>query len=126
MKNKMSTENYVMNRILELQIILKEDCERDMSLEDILLFLEDAMNYGAFQIELLDYKLEGISLSYFETIRLFLSENDNEDILWLYRNAQNFNDVNIESMEERLYGDNNVPVNGKQKSMEILTKAMLR
>lgn len=122
----MSTENYVMNRILELQIILKEDCERDMSLEDILLFLEDAMNYGAFQIELLDYKLEGISLSYFETIRLFLSENDNEDILWLYRNAQNFNDVNIESIEERLYGDNNVPVNGKQKSMEILTKAMLR
>ena len=97
-----------------------------MSLEDILLFLEDAMNYGAFQIELLDYKLEGISLSYFETIRLFLSENDNEDILWLYRNAQNFNDVNIESIEERLYGDNNVPVNGKQKSMEILTKAMLR
>jgi len=126
MKNKMSTENYVMNRILELQIILKEDCERDMSLEDILLFLEDAMNYGAFQIELLDYKLEGISLSYFETIRLFLSENDNEDILWLYRNAQNFNDVNIESIEERLYGDNNVPVNGKQKSMKILTKAMLR
>lgn len=122
----MSTENYVMNRILELQIILKEDCERDMSLEDILLFLEDAMNYGAFQIELLDYKLEGISLSYFETIRLFLSENDNEDILWLYRNAQNFNDVNIESIEERLYGDNNVPVNGKQKSMKILTKAMLR
>jgi len=126
MKNKMSTENYVMNRILELQIILKEDCERDMSLEDILLFLEDAMNYGAFQIELLDYKLGGISLSYFETIRLFLSENDNEDILWLYRNAQNFNDVNIESIEERLYGDNNVPVNGKQKSMKILTKAMLR
>ena len=122
----MSTENYVMNRILELQIILKEDCERDMSLEDILLFLEDAMNYGAFQIELLDYKLGGISLSYFETIRLFLSENDNEDILWLYRNAQNFNDVNIESIEERLYGDNNVPVNGKQKSMKILTKAMLR
>lgn len=112
---KFEMDNDVMNRILELQIIIKEDCDVDMSFEDILLFLEDAMNFGAFQIKLLEYKLEGVILSYPEKIRLFLSENDNEDILRLYRIINNFNGANIEGIEEHLFDDSreNGPVKVK-------------
>ncbi len=134
MKEKIALDNDIMNRILELQVILKDDFGSDMSFDEILLFLEDAMNFGAFQIELLKYKLENVSLSYVQKLRLFFDKNDNDDILRLYRITQNFNDVNIESIEERLSDgvfDNsrdNGPVKVKvnKKSMEILAKAILR
>lgn len=110
-------EKMIMDRILDLQIMLREDCESDISLEEILLFLESAMNFGAFQIELLEYKLEGRELSYTEEIRLFLSKNSNEDILRLYKIMYNFNDVNIEGIEERLsngiFGDDDDQVKVK-------------
>lgn len=130
MKEKMAMDNDVMNRIFELQNIIKEDFGTLISFEDILMFLEDAMNFGGFQVKLLEYKLDGVKLSYSEKIRLFLSENDNEDILRLYGIINNFNDVNIESIEERLFDDSreNGPVKVKvsDKNREVLARIILR
>lgn len=126
----MVMDNNVMNRIFELQNIIKEDFGTLISFEDILMFLEDVMNFGGFQIKLLEYKLDGVKLSYSEKIRLFLSENDNEDILRLYGIINNFNDVNIESIEERLFDDSreNGPVKVKvsDKNREVLARIILR
>lgn len=132
MKEKMVMDNDVMNRILELQVIIKEYYGTLVSFEDILLFLENAMNYGSFQIWLLESRLSGVTLSYEETIKRFLDENSIDEILKLYDIEQNYGEDNIEQISTSLEtsscreDDKSSKVKINQKSREILARAILR
>ncbi|MCI9585055.1 MAG: hypothetical protein HFH45_00220 [Bacilli bacterium] len=132
MKEKMVMDNDVMNKILELQVIIKEYYGTLVSFEDILLFLENAMNYGFFQIRLLESKLSGVTLSYEETIKRFLDENSIDEILKLYDIEQNYGEDNIEQISTCLETSSCVEddklskVKINKKSREILARAILR
>ena len=132
MKEKMVMDNDVMNKILELQVIIIEYYGTLVSFEDILLFLENAMNYGFFQIRLLESKLSGVTLSYEETIKRFQDENSIDEILKLYDIEQNYGEDNIEQISTCLETSSCVEddklskVKINKKSREILARAILR
>lgn len=83
MSGKKGLDNSMMNRLLELQVMIKEDYMSDITYEELLIFLEEMINL--FKIGI----LEKLNLSYVEKLKIFLTQYDNDDILRLYGLMQN-------------------------------------
>lgn len=94
----------VIARIVELQNIVKAE-KTNISIEELLNFLNSAMNYGKFQIWLLEN--EDKQLSKNDKLKKFLSETSDVDILRLFDIEQNYGKNNIESIRKTL--DDEIP-----------------
>ena len=91
----------VIPKIIELQGIILDKKHKSLSVEKMIRFLESAMNYGKFQIWLLDNQIDGIKLSTNDKLRKFLEETSTDEILTLYDIEQNYDDANLENVVQQ-------------------------
>lgn len=91
----------VISKIIELQGIILDKKHKSLSVEKIIRFLESAMNYGKFQIWLLDNPIDSIKLSANDKLRKFLEETSTDEILTLYDIEQNYDDANLENVVQQ-------------------------
>ena len=92
----------VLTRLFELQNYISSERNVNISTDKLLDFLKNAMNYGEFQLWLEENRSNGITLSFNDKLKKFLSEKTNEDILQLFDIEQNYNERNIESIQKSL------------------------
>lgn len=71
-------------KIIELQGIIEKKKNNKLSPKQLIYFIMSAMNYGEFQIWLIDCTLNGIKLTYEEQIKKFLEVTSVEEILTIY------------------------------------------
>ena len=92
-------------RLVEIQEMIKQERNHELSIEELLSFINNAMNYGKFQALLLEKELEGEELSFEDKLNMFLSETSNEDILTLYSTEQNYNANNLRAIDKMIEED---------------------
>ena len=89
----------VVSRINSLQELFLNQKYQNYSDEEMIQFLRSAMNYGKFQLWLIENKLNGVELSLNDKLKRFLSETSDAQILGLYDVEQSFN--NAENLVEK-------------------------
>ena len=89
-------------RLIDIRSKLAKERNIDMSIEELFSFLNNAMNYDEMQIWLVRKNLEGIELSFNDTLKKFFELKTDEDILKLYDVEQNYNQSNIDSVKKTL------------------------
>lgn len=121
-------------RLAEIQELIKKERNHELSIEELLNFINNAMNYGKFQAWLLEKELEGEELSFEDKLNTFLSETSNEDILALYSTGQNYNANNLRAIDKMIEEDgslnnsdcSNEEVTISEESRRILAKGLIR
>ena len=88
----------VLLRLLGIKSKLARERNIDMGVDDLILFLSNAMNYGEMQIWLIRQNLEGIELSLSDKLKRFFELETDEGLLILYDIEQNYNEQNIENV----------------------------
>lgn len=73
-----------------------------MSNNELILFLENVMNYGNMQIWLMRKQIEGIELNLNDELKKLFELKSNEDILKLYDVEQNYNQNNVNGIRKVL------------------------
>lgn len=58
--------------ILNLKSIIKQTKQQSMTIDELIIFLNDAMNYDEMQIWLMRQKIKGVELSLNEKLKNFL------------------------------------------------------
>lgn len=94
----------VLLRLLGIKSKLARERNIDMGVEDLILFLSNAMNYGEMQIWLIRQNLEGIELSLSDKLKRFFELETDEGLLILYDIEQNYNEQNIENVRQLIKG----------------------
>ena len=94
----------VILRLLDIKSILARERNIDMGFEDLLSFLDNAMNYDEMQIWLTRQNLAGIELSLNDKLKKFFELRTNEEILFLYDIGQNYNEKNFENVMQLIKG----------------------
>ena len=59
-------------RIINLKSIIKQTKQQSMTIDELIIFLNDAMNYDEMQIWLMRQKIKGVELSLNEKLKNFL------------------------------------------------------
>ena len=104
-------------RLVEIQKMLEQERHQELSIEEILIFIKNAMNYGKFQIE-----ISGKGLSFEEKLKQFLSETSNEEILTLYDIGQNYNANNLKAIDRMIEEGSLQDGETSEESRRILAK----
>lgn len=92
----------VLSKISKIQELIQTKKQIKLTEEEVISFLLNAMNYGRFQMWLLENKLNGVELSINDKLKKFLSETSEEKILILYDIDQELNDTkNIVEKKEK-------------------------
>ena len=91
----------VIHKIIELQGIILDKKQKSLSVEKMIRFLNSAMNYGKFQIWLLENQIDGVKLSTNDKLKKFLEETSTDEILTLYDIEQNYDDANLENIAKQ-------------------------
>ncbi len=94
----------VLLRLLGIKSKLARERNIDMGVDDLILFLSNAMNYGEMQIWLIRQNLEGIELSLSDKLKRFFELETDEGLLILYDIEQNYNEQNIENVRQLIKG----------------------
>ena len=92
----------VIGRLLEIQKLLKQERQVFLSIDEIIKFLNYAMNFDEFQIWLIRNKTEGVKLSDNDVLQKFFSQITEEKILQFYDVEQNFDENNLNSIRKTL------------------------
>lgn len=92
----------VIGRLLEFQKLLKQERQVFLSIDEIIKFLNYAMNFDEFQIWLIRNKTEGVKLSDNDVLQKFFSQITEEQILQFYDVEQNFDENNLNSIRKTL------------------------
>ena len=93
-------DDSTITKLLKVQNIVYTNRNNNMSIEELLKFIRNAMNYSQFQIWLLDNQIKGVNVTLNEKINKFLTETSADEILKLYDIEQNYNQNNIESIRK--------------------------
>ena len=83
-------------QLLKIQKLIKQERSINLTLDELLYFLKNSMNYGAFQFEMQEM------LSFQEQLRLFLKDKSITDLLNLFDIYTNFNQKNIEDIDNQI------------------------
>lgn len=92
----------VISKIIELQGIIFDKKQKSLSVEEMIRFLNIAMNYGNFQIWLLKNQINSVKLSTNDKLKKFLEETSIDEILTLYDIVQNYDYANLENVVKKL------------------------
>lgn len=99
-----STENQletvILNRIMGLQELISSEKGENISLEELVEFLDNVINYNEFQIWLSDITEKKLSKE--ERLKLFLSRTSDNDILRLYGTEKNYNQNNLANITKMI------------------------
>ena len=94
--NNIELEEDSASQLLEIKELIEQERNRNLTIDEILFFLKNAMNYGAFQME-----IEKIP-SFQERLRFFLKDKSPTDLLNLFDTCTNFNQKNIEDFNKQI------------------------
>lgn len=89
-------------RIINLKSIIKQTKQQSMTIDELIIFLNDAMNYDEMQIWLMRQKIKGVELSLNEKLKKFFDLNSDEEILKIYDIQQNYDENNITGIRKVL------------------------
>ena len=73
-----------------------------MSNDELILFLQSAMNYDDIQIWLMKMQFQGVQITLNDELKKFFELKTDDDILRLYDIEQNCNQNNIDSIRKTL------------------------
>lgn len=89
-------------RIINLKSIIKQTKQQSMTIDELIIFLNDAMNYDEMQIWSMRQKIKGVELSLNEKLKKFFDLNSDEEILKIYDIQQNYDENNITGIRKVL------------------------
>ena len=89
-------------RIINLKSIIKQTKQQSMTIDEVILFLNNAMSYDEMQIWLMRQKIKGVELSLDEKLKKFFELNEDEEILKIYDIQQNYDENNITGIRKVL------------------------
>lgn len=114
-KEKYDLEEKVIFELKQLQNILAVEKNADLSLEEIIKFLQSAMNFNEFQIFLMSLELEGTKISLNDSLDLYFSSTSYLQILNIYDTMQNFNENNINNIKEEVSKEKKILLENKSE-----------
>jgi len=100
-------EDNIVFRLLELKNEIKNKKQKEINLDELISFLESAMNYDEMNIWFIKNQLKGIAYNLNDSLKKFFELKTNDDILRLYDLEQNYNQENIDSIKKTLKSYNN-------------------
>lgn len=96
----------VINKIHDIQILLLNERGIELSYDDVLKFLDYAMNIDEFQLWTLEQKYTNkLELTHDELLKTFLDNTSYDDILSLYDIINNMGDNNIKKLSKNIEKD---------------------
>lgn len=90
----------VVLRLKNIQDILGQKIKRYVSLDELIEFLVNIMNFDEMQIWLMRKQREGMKISLDEKLKKFFEISSDEDIIGLYDIEQNFDQNNIDGIRK--------------------------
>ena len=100
-KYDLQDDNIIL-RLISLRESIKTKKQKSMSYDELILFLQSAMNYDDMQIWLMEKEFQGIQLTLNDKLRKFFELKTEDDILRLYDIEQNYDQNNIDSISKTL------------------------
>ena len=100
-KYNLQDDNVVL-RLISLMESIKTKKQKSMSYDELILFLQSAMNYDDMQIWLMKKEFQGIQLTLNDELKKFFELKTEDDILRLYDVEQNYDQNNIDSISKTL------------------------
>lgn len=92
----------IIYRLLELRDLIMDNKKKDISILDLIKFLNSAMNYDEMQIWLLRKQMKGKVLTLEDKLSKFFELKSNREILNLYIAEENYNQNNIDDIRKSL------------------------
>lgn len=92
-------DDNVISRLISLRNTIKTKRDKSMSYDELILFLNFAMNYDDMQIWLIKNELQGVQLTLNDELEKFFELNTDDDILRSYDIGQNCDQNNIDSIK---------------------------
>ena len=100
-KYNLQDDNVVL-RLISLMESIKTKKQKSMSYDELILFLQSAVNYDDMQIWLMKKEFQGIQLTLNDELKKFFELKTEDDILRLYDVEQNYDQNNIDSISKNL------------------------
>ena len=101
-KSTYDIDNNNILRLLELHLLIKHNYQKDMSISDLINFLNSVMNYDEMQIWFIRCQLKNKNISLNEKLTKFFTLKSNDDILRLYNMEQNYNQNNLDNVKKMI------------------------
>ena len=95
-------DDKIVYRLLELRDLIIDNKKKDISILDLIKFLNSAMNYDEMQIWLLRKQMKGKVLTLEDKLSKFFELKSNREILNLYIAEENYNQNNIDDIRKSL------------------------
>ena len=95
-------DDNVISRLISLRNTIKTKRNKSMSYDELISFLQSAMNYDDMQIWLMEKEFQGIQLTLNDELKKFFELKTEDDILRLYDVEQNYDQNNIDSISKTL------------------------
>lgn len=89
-------------RLINLKLCFEQKKHKFMSIDELITFLNSAMNYDDMQIWLMKQEIKGVQLSLNEKLKKFFELKTDDDILRQYDIEQNYDQNNITEIEKVL------------------------
>ena len=132
--HKIELEENLASQLLEIKGIIEQEKGINLTIDEFLFFLKNAMNYGTFQLE-----IEKIP-SFQERVRCFLKDKSTTDLLNLFDIYTNFNQKNIEDIDKQIENSsfmmfyrmmarengNGMKPNITEESLKIAVRALIK
>ena len=106
LKQTYSLTEEIAKKIIRLRTTINSNREIQLSYDELVFFLKNAMNYNDMQIWLLRKEFEGDSVSLNDSLTKFFELNDDKSILRLYDIEQNCNEKNIDDVRRSITDGN--------------------
>lgn len=95
-------DDNVISRLISLRNTIKTKRHKSMSYDELILFLQFAMNFDDMQIWLIKKQLQGVQLTLNDELKKFFELKTDDDILRSYDIGQNYDQNNIDSIKKTL------------------------
>lgn len=95
-------DNNIALRLCNLKTIIYQEKQKDMNIEELITFLESAMNYDDMQIWLIEKEMAREQISLQEKLNKFFEIKSTEDILRIYDVEQNYDQSNLNGISKQL------------------------
>ena len=95
-------DDKIVYRLLELRDLIIDNKKKDISILDLIKFLNSAINYDEMQIWLLRKQMKGEVLTLEDKLSKFFELKSNYEILNLYIAEENYNQNNIDDIRKSL------------------------
>ena len=100
-KYDLQDDNIIL-RLISLRESIKTKRQKSMTTDELILFLQSAMNYDDMQIWLMEMQFQGAQLTLNDKLKKFFELKTEDDILRLYDIEQNYDQNNIDSIKKTL------------------------